>query len=311
MESIVIKPSDGTQVDLTTLSKKQLYWLHHDEELYMAEKLKKMKPFSYERAAYLDMGYSFVTLVKQYYFRKEGNMVAANGATKQTVDYVDRSICRYFRKNRRKIFLFEAGTGEGYSMGKLAKRKFVRYVGCDVYKSERAMSISRNFSNVKLVKGTLAYVIKKVKDSSVDVFYADNVLEHLMEDEVSVILSDLYKKIRRGGEIIAFMPNKYVGPTDISYMTLKMGERSAGFHFMEVSYAEWIKLFKNAGFKPCAVSVVTKNNCIIEIPDWFGILNIIKCTMEPLLGKIKDEKLRKKIFYRLGYGIYKLNKTRI
>lgn len=73
--SFATKISDGTTIDLSLLSKKELQLLHFNEETYCAQTLLQLPPFSDERRILLNKGYSLVHTI----------MMHINGESKQSL----------------------------------------------------------------------------------------------------------------------------------------------------------------------------------------------------------------------------------
>lgn len=297
-EYYAIQPSTGKRLNLTKYSVQDLYRLHFTEEKFVADKILQMPAFSAKRDEYLSENYKFIRLIQECRNRKEHKACKSYGANPASVGMVKNII----KEENRNITLYEAGVGSGFAVDQYSKMAHVRCLGCDLVISEKVEKLMQR-DNVFIEKSGIWGSIRKQQNNSIDIFYADNVFEHLLPDERDKIYSEISTKLKKNSVVILFIPNRYVGPNDISGKFLKMGQKAQGFHFSELSYGENCRNFRKTGIGKVNWICIRKKGIIIKIYDRWGILNRIKILMEPVLG-ILPPTLRKWIFNRLCYDIY-------
>lgn len=84
-----------------------------------------------------------------------------------------------------------------------------------------------------------------VPDSSIDVVYSNQLMEHLHTDDAEAQLRNIYAAMAPRGRYICITPNRYSGPHDVSQY---FDDEATGFHLHEYSYAELHALFRWVGF---------------------------------------------------------------
>ena len=110
-----------------------------------------------------------------------------------------------------------------------------------------AKNIEKNSNNISLMESNLYNALDKIDENSVDVFYADNVMEHIAPDEYEETCEKIFSKVKKDGVILFIIPNSYTGPNDISRLRFPNGGKATGFHFMEQSYKENVYIRKKVG----------------------------------------------------------------
>lgn len=269
--------SNGEMVDLSKLDKSELRRLHYEEEKFVAEKVCEMKPFSEERYDLLGQGYSMVNSIMSSYRPSNNSYGATDRSVRLVCDFIEK------RKNETPLCVYEAGVGSGFSCECFLKYPNVNVKGCDVVICDRIKQLSAEYSNLQVDKDTVYNSLKNVEDESIDIFYADNVIEHLFPDEFPQILDLISRKVKKGGVLILIISNKYTGPHDVSRYFVARGRKAEGFHFMEMSYCEVLTKFKKAGFSP-EYFLFQGIKEIKHIKDTRGILNSCKIRIESVLG---------------------------
>ena len=299
MTSLVQKISDDSFVDLTTLTVTELNRLHFEEESYTAEKVRQTAPFSTERAALLKRGYALVHAVMQEKGVKQGQVKKAFGANRHYCSLVKNEI-RHIRKRKKNVLFFEAGVGGGLVLDALRDENDLRIMGCD-FCIEKKLADDPRF---ELYEGTIDQSLQRVEDSSIDLFYWNDVLEHILDDEIDQYMNLIRRKMADRGTVITITPNKHVGPGDISRLFLPPGSRAAGFHFHEYSFHELYDLWARYGFrtKRCVfLNPLTK--AIWNGPrSSFGIrcVESLRRSIELVAPVIYPMALRKVAIYVLG-----------
>lgn len=301
VEDILISPVDKREISLTGMSRRALRDLHYTEEIKMAKMILALPPFSEERKQLLNEGYDFVEALKLRYERNTNESFGASSASVKLVkDMIEQ------RKNRKKgtQIVYEAGVGTGYALRCLIELPEVEYHGCDVVLFPDVADMRCCYENLFLNERTLYEDLLEMRDNSIDVFYADNVIEHLLPDEADSIFEILHRKMKRGGQLILFIPNWHNGPHDVSMYYLKKGSRATGFHFMEMSYLEMVKFACRHGFK---ANYIARSYKSIE-RDRFGIKNLKRILMEQIISQIKNENVRFELMKNDNYTCYVFSK---
>ena len=83
-------------------------------------------------------------------------------------------------------------------------------------------------------------------DSSFDMVFSQQVLEHLHPDDVPIHFKEAYRVLRHGGIFATESPNPTTGPQDVSRGFTKTAQ---GLHLKEWSVKELLNQYKLAGFK--------------------------------------------------------------
>jgi hypothetical protein len=119
----------------------------------------------------------------------------------------------------------------------------------------------------------------KMDDNSIDVFYWNDVMEHIPFDEIHGHINLIKQKLTADGFIITITPNKLRGPTDISSLFLPRGSTAKGFHLHEYTFKEILELYG-------------QHNLISAFGTWVGLVGFFTNTITVskavcLIDKIK------------------------
>lgn len=302
-EEILISPVDQRAIPLTGMSRRELRDLHYTEEIKMAKMILDLPPFSMERKKLLNEGYAFVEALK---LRYEPNVNESFGSTPASVKLVEDIIEQRKKKEKTQI-VYEAGVGTGYAVERLAAVSGVKFYGCDVKILSSVREIMRKDKTLCIGERTLYEDLAELENNWIDVFYADNVIEHFIPDEVPHIMKRLYKKMKKGGQLIWFIPNKYTGPNDVSRYYLPRGHAATGFHFMEMGYGECLHLAIRNGFKPKWIVGKSGSTYYVE-RDRLGLKNCKKILQELLIRQIVNVSVRSELLCAGRYDCYILEK---
>ena len=294
---------NNKKIDLSKLSLEELNELNFQEETYFAKEIKKKKPFSSKRNIYLKESYEKIMQIAE--FKRKFTKKAGNGVNDYTIALVKKIIKKIKRKNKDIIF-YEGGVGTGYLLKSILDEN-INIKGCDVFLSKETKKLREKHNNVSLIEENLYNALDEIPDNSIDIFYADNVLEHIVDDEYEKTCERIVSKIKKKGIAILIIPNSYVGPSDITHTKFPTGSKSLGFHFMEQTFKAVVDSFNQYNMI-CSYFCCRKKNDEILIFPHASILNFIKKEIECNFGKIKDIRRRKRIFKLLGYNIYVLEK---
>ena len=246
MSNILQKLSTQDVIDISLLTVVELERLHFDEEVFMANKIKNTPPFSQERNNLMQRGYEFTHAIQREKGLRKNTVLYSFGAKDLYCKLIKSLVKKIKKQNRKdKIIFYEAGIGSGMIVNSLLEEDGICIKGCDVYIEQKL----KENSNFDLYEGTIYDALHNVDDSSIDIFYWNDVLEHILDDEIEEYVNLIYRKIAKNGIIITLTPNRLVGPSDITKYFCPPGTKAKGFHFHEYSYHEVKKLFLAYGFK--------------------------------------------------------------
>lgn len=301
-QRFIRKISNGVVVDLSKLNKPRLQKLHYEEEKFVAKKIRRTRPFSKERERLMRQGYDLVNTIMPWYLPQ---VDVSYGANEESV----RLVCDFIKNKGSTQVIYEAGVGSGFSCEHLVKQPNVIVKGCDILICDKVKQLLQEYDNLQVDADTVYNSLKKIGDRSIDLFYADNVIEHLLPDEFPQTLKLLSNKMKKGGIAILIIPNRYVGPEDVSKYFVPRGEKAEGFHFMEMSYCEVLTGFKKAGIYPQYFIWRDKGNHLKYVKDLGGILNGSKILLEFVFGKlIKKRGVVERFFNKMALKYYILVK---
>ncbi|HEV3229149.1 MAG TPA: class I SAM-dependent methyltransferase [Solirubrobacteraceae bacterium] len=85
-----------------------------------------------------------------------------------------------------------------------------------------------------------------VPESSADVVYSNQLMEHLHPDDATAQLTGVARALKAGGRYIVITPNRLSGPHDVSR---SFDDVARGFHLKEYTYRELSDLLREAGFR--------------------------------------------------------------
>lgn len=295
----IVRISNGREVDLTQLNEKELKRLHYIEECYVAKRLRHARPFSEERKKMMMEGYQLVNNIMEWYLPETNKSYGVNKASIGLV-------LKLMRKTGAKV-LYEAGVGRTTACRVFAGRG-IKIYGCDIHIDSDVMKKCASMKNVFIESDSLDCHIKKMGDQSIDIFYADNVLEHIMPDEIHKILEAVSAKLVHGGLLVLIIPNRLAGPNDVSRFFLPMGAKPRGFHFMEMSYQETLNLFAQYDIYPGYLTLLDREENYFIISDRWGVFNKVKVLLEKIVFGFQNEEFKRNFFYFGAYTCYVLRK---
>ncbi len=300
--NILISPIDGKEIDIDSMSRKQLRDLHYQEEIRMAELIRSYPPFSEKRRKLLHEGYAFVESLKLVYEEVGQGSFGASNASVQLVC----SLLQDGDQGSAKV-VYEAGVGLGFAAKVIADIPNVQFCGCDVEILPVIRDILNTHSDMRVNEDTLYNDLMKMPDGSIDLFYADNVIEHMIPDEIPATFKLLYRKMKRGGKLVLMIPNRYTGPHDVTQYYLSKGHRATGFHFMELTYAEGISLGIKNGFWPSYI-VKQNGNMLCVKKDYLLLKNSMRILKEFLYSKVNNVSIRQELLSTDVFGAYVFQK---
>ncbi|MDX1995622.1 MAG: class I SAM-dependent methyltransferase [bacterium] len=101
-------------------------------------------------------------------------------------------------------------------------------------------------------------------DSSVDVVYSNQVIEHFHLEDLPDHLNEILRVLRPGGLYITITPNRIAGPYDGSRY---YDDVATGFHLREYTISELGQRFRRAGFRR-AIQLTGVRGVYLHTPSW-------------------------------------------
>jgi len=313
MKKVLTKLSNGEEVSLSGMSVNDLKRLHFDEECIFCEKALRLPPFSLERTELLNEGYEFVSKIKDEIAEKEGFNTVNEGASKKSVKLLKRLLTDKLLDGG--CVLYEAGVGRGHAIQQVLDWKHfnpknLQIKGCDVFIQPSMQSLIEANPALEITQGHILDCIRRLPDNTIDLFYADSVIEHFVPDEAEIIFAEITKKLKQNAYVYAIIPNKYLGPGDVSMYFLPFGSKALGTHFMEMSFSEVTDAMKKHNIK--------HSQACFSIPATSVIFNVkskalikFKIAIEPYIAKIPLKFLRRLVFAFGAYNVSVMKKELI
>lgn len=114
-----------------------------------------------------------------------------------------------------------------------------------------AIEVSKAISGQKALPGNLELIISDgvsipITNNSVDIFYSNQLMEHLHPDDAEIQVANVFRSLRPGGKYICITPNSLYGPHDSSRC---FDREPTGFHLKEYTNSELRSLFSRIGFR--------------------------------------------------------------
>jgi SAM-dependent methyltransferase len=165
------------------------------------------------------------------HFRREGSSLDARGEAKL------RLVKKYLKKSGA-----YAEFGPGDCRFASAVAPFVEHAyALDISdQRSKALKTAENFSLI-LYDG---YRLD-LKDGSIDVVFSDQLIEHLLPEDVEFHFALARRILRDGGVYVLSTPHAFFGPHDISGY---FSDAPEGLHFKEWTYSEIAKISKRLGY---------------------------------------------------------------
>jgi SAM-dependent methyltransferase len=268
-----MKTINGKDISLDGLDMQQLDKLHFEQECAYAKAIRLAPPFSEERAKLVRDGYSLVHQFEMQKQKLRGETTTHFGANPKRCAGLLRSLALKMLKNKPKIHFFEAGVGGGAVLLAMAKMQGIDAWGVDAVRNPHLDS------SLHVIEGDICFGLEQMPDASIDLFYWNDVLEHMLDDEAPRIFSLIRQKMAPGGIAVTITPNRLSGPHDI---TGKMGGKvPLGFHFHEYSFTEVCALWNSYGFQEWGTVLRTGLQKYSWLP--VGFPNSVKRRCEPLV----------------------------
>jgi SAM-dependent methyltransferase len=111
-----------------------------------------------------------------------------------------------------------------------------------------------------------------------DLFFSNQLMEHLHPQDAREQLENVYKALRPGGRYFCITPNRLNGPHDVSR---GIDAVARGFHLHEYTYVELDRLFKDVGFTRTRALVRVRGRQV-ETPTWLVTMFEVAVTAIPV-----------------------------
>ena len=152
--------------------------------------------------------------------------------------YFNKIIREHFPANRQSSIL-ELGCGHGAFLYFMHEEGYRNAVGIDG--SEEQVKEAQRLGISGITKGDLVEYLSGCGEESLDLVIAFDVIEHFTKDELSLLVDNLYRALKKGGKFICHQPNSE-GPFGNS---IKDGDFTHETGFTRQSVAQ---LFLSSGF---------------------------------------------------------------
>ena len=187
----------------------------------------------------------------------------------------------------------EIGCGSGHLTSKVAD-SVAKVVAVDV--SEAITQTLTLPKNVDLLISDGVNI--PVPESSIDVAYSHQLIEHLHPDDAADQLRSVYRALKPGGVYVCVTPNRLCGPHDISKY---FDEVATGFHLKEYSVSELHTLFHQAGFNHLSLYKIYRQSQIFQLPLVLGLTKLFKVSelmLEQLPFPLRRRVANSPLFFR-------------
>jgi ubiquinone/menaquinone biosynthesis C-methylase UbiE len=141
---------------------------------------------------------------------------------------------------RPEMHFAEIGAGDAW-VAKLLARECAESVAFDI--TDKAFDPTGAPSNFRFV--LIDGINLPLSDRSIDVFYSNQLMEHLHPDDALAQLAEIWRVLKPGGIYFCITPNRLAGPHDISRY---FDDEPRGFHLKEYTNGELVRLLTHAGF---------------------------------------------------------------
>ncbi len=131
-------------------------------------------------------------------------------------------------------------------------------------------------------------------DSSIDLAYSNQLLEHLHPDDAATHLREVRRVLRPGGRYLCRTPSRVTGPHDVSCY---FADEAHGLHLREYDSASIRTLFRDAGFTATKFLLVVRGRRI-AVPYFFlsGIERTVMQLPSPVRRRLARNGLVRRLF---------------
>lgn len=236
------------------------WWAEQYEiERAAALAIKSAEPFSETRDRITQKAYETVDKLICAHNCQNNVTTIAYGASAYCIDLIEQ-LLQYLQKKKRHIRFFEAGVGGGYILSALRHYPNVSINGCDVYLDRKLLGDLADCC----IEAPLCKALLQLEDGSIDLFYWNDVMEHLPEDEIDATLKLIADKLSPDGLFVTITPCRGMGPHDITRLAAPAETEARGLHLREYCYYEVLEKNKKAGLTPKIYAERCGKTCKLE-----------------------------------------------
>lgn len=277
--SLRVVLADRTMMDIGGLNPEELDRLQWDQERAYAGQIKRSAPGSDARARAMRDGYD--TISKILGLRRGGDGGVRMGSSPRYARLAASLLRAQRERGVADPRFFEIGYGSGEVLAAVAAQGF-EVAGIDVSPHLREQTLVRvpACDAGRLLVGNFATHPCAGDDSSFDVLYWNDVLEHVPTDESDVCLRKACSLLRPGGALLTITPNWHVRPSDVTARYLPPRSEARGFHLKEYTLRELRGRLGKAGFERVATPLLATHARTILLGRG---LCAPKCLLEPAL----------------------------
>lgn len=105
-----------------------------------------------------------------------------------------------------------------------------------------------------------------LEENSVDIFFSDQLIEHLHPDDTAHHFSTVKRILKKGGLYLFRTPHSFLGPEDISGY---FSDESEGFHLKEWTYGELTEMVEGLGYESLRTFYPAKGRYLRLSPKYF------------------------------------------
>lgn len=286
---------DGREVVLRDLDLGSLQELHWQEERIFAGRILRTPKDSVERTEAIRTGYQVVGRILTEIRRRTGRSASDPERNRHLILQLLED-----RRAKGVAFptFFEIGFGRGATLKSVADEGF------EVGGLEVSPDLFHRVSNAlpeekrgSLVLGDFRTLQLGHLRSSVDLIYWNQVLEHVVPDEVEDYFRKIHELLAPGGFLVTITPNWHMRPSDVTASHRSGRTAPEGFHLKEYTLREQVDFLRRTGFERirCPLLVLPRHSVLFGS----GLLRL-KLTLEPLLEYV-PRRLGRKLAGGLGY----------
>lgn len=270
---------DGTTLDLAGLDGDALQRLQWQEEPAYARLIAASPKGSPERARIVAQAYDAVCTILQRIDNPAGGPLEM-GFDRRYVQLVLQVLARRTRTDGRRPRVFEIGYGSGSLLAALAK-KGVDVGGIEVSRAMHDQACGRLPEACRdgLLVGS--YLEHRADAGGYDVVYWNDVLEHLVPDEVPDFLRKIHGELAPGGSLVTLTPNWHLRPMDITRAFRPVRTTAVGFHLKEYTLRETTAVLRAAGFAQVGTPLfVTRGRIVLCGQGFAGVKRLCEPALE-------------------------------
>lgn len=144
-------------------------------------------------------------IYKYYSSRRIGKLAPDTvGGFKPRAPYFEKVIREHFPQDKTSKIL-EIGCGHGAFLYYVQEAGYANSEGVDT--SQEQVQEAHRLGIVSVQQGNLVEHLQGIDGNTVDVLIAFDVLEHFTKDELSDLVDELYRVLKKGGIVISHQPN--------------------------------------------------------------------------------------------------------